>query len=488
MLRFAVLVAALLSIVVWQETFRSNTESLETSYSLEDGVYGSRQGQYVYFYHFLDLYPIAALEDPRPAPTPEAARQALDERGREIELGNTFDRLSMPLYLPDIYLGGDPYAPRHNAASWLGFVFALCALYLAFWTARLEFFGLFVVALLGSDPFQLHEVYVRNNIFGWTITIGILIAAINLPLFINHRYFLKTRGFIATYIWLAPLASGVVLGAFRHVRTECISTFAATFVAYLFLSNVKWHRKGAMMLLLLVTFMSTNTAVNSYFNYLENRTVKIVRAAGGDVATDRGGVKVHLFWHSFWGGLGDFDDKYGYLFWDRVITDYGQPISEKLPGNETGTHVRYTEAYAKVLRDKVINDIVSDPLWLTRIILKRFERGLFENTPVRIAIGSASIDIPYVKPLLIPVGLVLLGFYLFRREWGIPILFLYPLSIGAITIAMTSDMGFHYYLILHLFFCALLAGLILEALLRLMDVVLRQDNSAMPPRNASTAT
>lgn len=486
--RIALLVLALLSIVIWQGTFRDNTASLETDHKLEDGVFGSRQGEFVYFYHFLDLYPVSALENPRPAPNHEAAREALRERASELSLGEPYDRMSVALYLPDVLLGGDPYAPRQNTAAWLGFVFALCCLYTAFWSARLEFMGLAAVALLGSDPFQLYEVYVRNNIFGWTITIGLLVLAINLPLFMNHRYYLKSRGWISAYMWLAPLVSGLLLGVFRHVRTESISAIAAALATYLFLRHVPLRRKGMMILVLLVSFMAAKTSVNDYFNRVEAHTSKIVMSSGGQAAGNRGGQKVHVFWHSFWGGLGDFDDRYGYLFWDRVITDYGQTRTPDIPVFGSAEHIRYTDAYASVLRDKVIHDVLADPMWLARIIVKRLERGFVENTPPQIAIGNRHWTFPLLPGLLLPFGIFALISHLVRRETGIPVMFLYPLSIGAIAIALTSDMGFHYYIIIHLFLYVLVFAWLLEAVLRLADSRRRIPGASSSPQHTQPPT
>lgn len=465
-LRALLLVAGFIAIVAWQGTFRANAERLDAGYAITH-TFGGQLAEFAYFYHYLGLFPVSALEGPRPEPTPEAAQRALRERGSELRLEQPYDRMAVVAYLPDIHLGGDPYTPRHNAAAWLGFTVALAALYAALWSARLELFGLVLVVLIGSDPFQLHGVYVQDNVFGWVITIGLVVTAINVPLIINHRYYLTNGGLAARYLWLAPVLTGAVLGTFRHMRTECVTTMIAAMVAYALLSGISWHRKISLVVLLLATFIATDTAWNTYFDRMEARTMSIVTANGGDATTTRGEQRVHLFWHPMWGGLGDFDGKYGYLFWDRVISDYAAPFLDPQSDSQARVQMRWKDTYAAVLRDKILADVIGDPVWYATIVVKRLHRMLMENTPPRLAVGGRWFDVPGLPLLLVPFGAVAAACYLARREWSMLRLSLFPFAIGGVAVAVTSVNGYHYYALVHLFLYALLVAWILEALCRL---------------------
>ena len=93
------------------------------------------------------------------------------------------ERGKMFLYLPDAILKGEPrpplsVRPLHGAL----FVFALCAVFSAFWWARLPLLGAALAAFAGSNPFQLYEVYRNANVFGWPMTTGLLSLALAVPL------------------------------------------------------------------------------------------------------------------------------------------------------------------------------------------------------------------------------------------------------------------------------------------------------------------
>lgn len=465
-LRIFLLVAGIIAIAVWQGTFRDQGERLDDSYSISN-TFGGQQGTLAYFYHYLGLYPVETAGGFRPDANADAARRAVRENGNRLRLGEPYDRLTVMAYLPDIYLGGDPHAPSHNTAAWLGFTAALIALYAALWTARLELFGLVLVAFAGSNPFQLHEVYMQDNVFGWSITIGLIVTAINVPLIVNHRYYLSAGGMAARYLWMAPVLSGLVLGTFRHLRTECTTTLLAVLAAYALLSGVPWRRKGALIGVFAAVFLVTQSGWNAYFDRIETRSENIVRAAGGAVDTDRGGQKFHLFWHPVWGGLGDFDGEKGYLFWDKVMYDFASSALEEHSDFRPGINMAYQAAYAEILREKVVRDVAADPGWYAAIITKRLHRVLFENTPPRLAAGANWVDVPGLSPLLAPFAAFVLLCYLVRREWSIPRLLMFPFAVGGVAIAVSTVNGYQYYGVAHLFLYALLFAWILEALLRL---------------------
>lgn len=479
-LRILLLVAVIVAIFGWQGTFRDAAGDLDDGFKISNS-YGGQMSDLAYFYHYLGLFPIHTLENPRPTATPEAAAEAIKTRGAELVLAETYDRLTLLSYLPDIFMGGDPYAPKHNTGAWLGFMLALAALYTAFWTARLELLGIVVIALVGSDPFQLHEIYKHDNVFGWVINIGLLATAINLPLIVNHRYYLTRGGPAAAYLWVAPVLTGGLLGMFRHLRTECVTTLVATLAVYAFLSGVSIRRKVSVIAILIMAYGVSNVSWSMYFDRLSKQAVSVVVSNGGTVNSSYGDQRYHPFWHPLWGGFGDFDGKYGYLFWDRVITDYAAPIVATRPDANPDVHIRLTKAYGEVLRDKIIHDIVNDPVWYGTIIVKRLHRAIMENTPLRLSLGARWIDIPVSSLVTVPLGLLAILCYLWRREWSMPRLMLYPFAIGGVSIAVTSINGYHYYMLLHLFLSALLVGLALELLLRTIAARGKTETPSLSP-------
>ena len=114
------------------------------------------------------------------------------------------------LYLPYAIWTGSARNPSLAPTHAVAFTLALGALFAAFWWARDPVLGAASVALLGSNPYQLAEVHAIQNVFGWTITTGLLALALTLPL-------LRSRG-ARRWAWLAPLLVGALLGTVRQIR------------------------------------------------------------------------------------------------------------------------------------------------------------------------------------------------------------------------------------------------------------------------------
>lgn len=480
-LRALLLVAGIIAIIVWQGSFRDAAERLDRNYSVTYTV-GGQQEPFVYFYYYLGLYPVTLDQVPNPEASQEAAQKAVIEHGESLRIGESYDRLTILSYLPDVYLKGDPHAPRHNTAVWLGFTVSLIALYVAFWSSRLELFGITLVALLGSNPFQLHEVYVQNNVFGWFITIGVLVTALNVPLIMKHRYYLTAGPWIRCYALFAAAFSGVILGTFIQIHMACATTLLAVLAAYAFLSGVSMQRKAVMISLVVITFLAANSWWQAYFDRVEAETAKVVAAAGGGGMSELSiGQNTHLFWQPIWAGLGDFDGKYGYLNWDRTADEYVLPILAAQPDLEPGISLRYKTAYTEILIHKLATDILHDPLWYGTIIVKRLHRILMENTPPHLAASASWITLPGLAILLGPFCVLMVVCYLSHREFSMLRLLMFPLAMGGVPLAVTSENGYHYFAVVHLFLYALLIAWVLEIAIRFASPELSINRREVPP-------
>jgi hypothetical protein len=157
-------------------------------------------------------------------------------------------------------------------------------------------------------------------------------------------------------------------------------------------------------------------------------------------------------------GLGDFDEKYGFLADDRagISYYYGQNAS------------RYSEL---MHRDNYLQTAFHDPVWYAEILGGRLKRVMLHNTPYRLSVGSNYYDIP-VSPLPVTVfgvALLLAGALNGRRTLmrSVAILFVLPLSVGLVAVAQLADYGLQFYCIAHLFILAYVLCCALDAILTL---------------------
>ena len=432
------------------------------------------EARFVYFYHYLGLFPVASdredLEYSR-----AGAERAFAEHGDGLvtELGYTVregDLGKLFLYLPDVWLKGAPRDPDMRVANGAAFILALVALFAAFWWIRQPVLGLLVVGVLGSNPFQLAEVYTANNVFGWPITAAIAMLALHLPLLGRRR---PPRWLL----WAAPVASGLALATIRQIRSEPVAIILSVALAYLAVAGVRWRVRLALVALLAVSFGAGLAGWSGWFDHKIAEAGRRVAAAGGHVY--RGPrVQHHVFWHAVWCGLGDFGGKHGYVWGDWVAAQYAHEtvaarygldvprcvVGELYDGGhwDAAGKFRKTHAeiphYGEVLRDKVLHDVTHDPLWYLGVLARRAWRLLTETTPARLSIGWAALPIPTHGLLLLPV----LGLLVWSRAWLLLKLVAFSLSLGATAFLIYSGRGTCYYSCTHLFVTAVLCAWLAE--------------------------
>lgn len=443
-------------ILLWQFFFIRQALDLDTTWRL-GGASGLRMDpKFVYFYHYLGLFPVTT-EKQDLAYSEAWARELVARQGKTLRMEKGFtirggELGKLFLYLPDIALSGSAENPAVWPCNALVFIAALEALFLAFCRIRQPLLGLFTVLLLGSHPFQLYEVYAHENVFGWPISTALLVLALHLPL-------LGTRAPGRAWLWGVPILTGALLATVRLVRTEPVAIGLSATLVYLTIAR-PWRVRLALVTLLGLAFAATAAAWGAWFEAKFAQAAECVAAAGGEVY--RGPRwQHHLFWHPVWCGLGDFDDRYGHRWDDRAAHAYAWPILTRRPGNDwpaldpsgyaTAGYWDKARAYAKypcehpdyarVLRDEVLGDIARDPAWYLRILGRRLWRVIAETTPTRLAFGRRWIDLPMHGLVFVP----LLGFLAANRSWTLVriAVFLVPTVLPALAIYSGSGMSYH---------------------------------------------
>ncbi len=499
--RLITLIAGCILIPIWQLGFFSAGDALSSRYRVQASTGVLTQARFVYFLYYLGLYPVATEKDDV-AYSRSGARDVIAHHGdtlltewqhsyRSGSLGTTL------LYLPGALLKGSARDPSVRPANAIAFTLALAALFVAFWHVRQPILGIILVLFLGSNPFQLHEVYARENAFGAPITTAIFLLALHLPLLAERSVATsvslveegrkrdarghRERKAWPYYLWAAPAAAGILLATAKQIRPEPLILIFSPIACYLILAKARWLVRGGLVAVLIVSYAASTWAWSAWFDAKLAQANRVVAAAGGHVYNGPRSHS-HLFWHPIWCGLGDFGSDRGYKWDDMAAADYALPILEakygvkvpKVPRERVLFRGAFWDPagryyvmpyelphYEEVVRDKVLHDIVRDPFWYLAILAQRAWRILAQTTPPSIAVGAASLPIPMHGILLIPV-LVLLAA---RRAW-MPlklVCFLLPLSLPALLIF--SGQGMCLYSCYHLVVAALIAAWLLEALL-----------------------
>jgi hypothetical protein len=461
-----VLFVALLVIPTWQRRLLSpesvHTDAFATFAST--GVHS--EPKFFFFLRHLGLYPLMTGAPIREDTTEEARRQ-LRENGDALRVdeGVTFrsgDRGRVYLYWVDQLVHDDALTPSLAWPNALGFWVALCALFTGFWWIRRPALGAMAVLFLGSDPFQLYSSYRQENVFGWSITVALVLMAAHLPLMTSR----PTR---SRWLYALPVLAGLLLASARTVRSEGTLIAASALFVYLTLARASWKRRLALAATLVGSMSLGTLGYARFFQHKFDESHAAMVAAGGTPYT--GPLPIyHEVWHAVFCGLGDYDRKYGYVWDDRVAYAYAYPILTgtyhlELPPwkpdwytfdatyDGTGKYPIFfseTAHYHDIIRDKVVGDITRDPLWYADILAKRTMRILAQTPPIALNAGGGAPLFSTTSAIgLVCVPLVAL--LALMRRWTLLkiLLFTAPLSAPALIIysarGMTNYSTFHYF-------------------------------------------
>jgi tetratricopeptide (TPR) repeat protein len=515
--RAIVLLGGLVAVVLWQSTFFRHgypKTTLQSPYRLEaSGGQLAWQEEFVYFLYYLNLYPIASVSTKAFDYSVEGARRLIAEQGQTLvmdrywtirygELAKTY------LFLPHVWLKGRPVRPRMLHANAMGFTVALLAVFTSFWYVERSILGAIVVVLMGSNPFQVNEVYATNNVFGWPITLTLLALALHVPL-MAHRL----RRFSAAVV--LAVVSGIILGTFRQVRTEPVLVVAAVIVVYLTATQLRVRLRFALVLLLGATFVATASGWTAYFEAKYREASDVVKAAGGHLY--RGPRHAHhFFWHALACGLGDFDSKYGYRWSDSRALSYAWPILQHRYGYQPSgypplapesTHLltlgaywdrgrQYAKTpfeipeYVEIVRSKVLGDVIHDPIWYGSILARRLVRILEQSSPPSFALGNGwSVSLPG-RPVWGCMAVLVVLILLRRRAWFELKLIGFSVPLAGTALLVYSDRGTALYSVAHLVAFAIAAAAAIHALRqrpRLGGVLLVGKHAIAWPRTVRTA-
>jgi len=438
---------------------------------------------FFYFFYYFNQFPVGAyFDDPPPTTTEQLSAfvKAHPERlvmdfswpcntARYGDYGKIF------LFIPAALARGGPDSPSVRLFNILFFVVALEAALLALWRHGYPMLGILLALLVGSDPFQLFEVYLHDNILSLPISTALLTLAM-------HVRFLTGRAGIDRSAWAIPAVSGVMLASMREVRTEPALMVAALPFVYLTVPRERLSKRVGLVLVLAASYALTAHAWRLYFDRKFEDAKAFVTKAGGEPYTGPRS-QYHTVWHNLFVGLGDFGTQLGYRWDDRAAYAYATPILQQRYGRAVtygGTGYYFQQSYDRrglyrvspldfpeyeqVLRAKVLGDVLRHPMWYLGILRMRVRAIMWYTTPVSVAHGGWRAGRPFSGWFAVPT---LLGVALWRKPFFVKLLcFTFPLSLTPLLIF--SGGGTTHYAIFHLVTLCVWAQIVLDTLRRVL--------------------
>ena len=363
----------------------------------------SKAEKFAYFHYYTGDFPLATLNTDLKYSVKDAELE-IEENGEDLIMefqhwSRLGENARIWAFLPNSILAGSPQNPSIKLFNVLIFTFSLIILYTGFWKSKHALYGLILVIIINSTPFFHFEVFANNNIFAIIGSVFFIILGLNISLILNNdSKFIKAL--------IIAFFSGSIIGFFSEFRNEISVLIVSLIFIYLLSNRIKFIFKLSLILVSFLTFYGSKMLIRNHFNHKFEKTTSLVENHHGHVYTGKR-IPGHKFWHPVFCGLGDFDTEHGYAWNDIVAYKYAVPILQ----NEYKMDIAYSgllhldnyydqdslyyikfdeiDDYETILKNKVLSDIGSNPLWYFKILGKRFIRTL-----------SVTIPIPYVGWLI----------------------------------------------------------------------------------------
>ncbi len=483
--------------LVWDESSLEQTRVGDAAWDFREGtalgLCADVRIFFPFFYYFGQL-PVGAIGmGPQPHPFTDAAARALIEKSGSL-FRNEFskpcntarygDLAKIFLFWPAAILSGNPLPPSVLPANAMFFSAGLVAVLIGFWRAGYATLGLLIVLFVGSNPFQLFEVYSRENVFSLPISTALLVLG-------THVRWMVGSGRIDRSAWLTAALTGVFLASVREARADSVLLALAIPGIYLTVPGSPWRNKLALVLVFAASALLTAQLWGVYFEKKFREAQEFVQSAGGIPYTGPR-TQHHALWHNLFTGLGDFDTEKGYSWDDRVAYAYAAPIlrsryqlDHTYSGgfyfeesyDETGDYLISPQdfpEYTEVIREKVVADVLGDPGWYLGILGRRFLAIMSRTTPIGVGLGTWWLGTPFSGWLVVPT---LIAVVVLRKAFLAKLLlFSFPLSLSALLVFCGP--GSTYYAIFHTLTICVWFQLLLETLNRRMPT---------PPQDATVS-
>lgn len=409
---------------------------------------GASYQRYFSFFYYYGGFPVNL--DGRDTNTLEKTQAILERDGSSLRTDlNIYNRASIFLFYPETWLKGRPDTAEMRTGMAIWFTTGLLAVVVAFWYAGMPLLGLVVALLCGSNPFQIYEIYHMGSstIFPMVISTGLVGTALSIAL-IQQSSLKRPR---LAMVLLA--VAGVVCALQYEIRLEGVGVFFGATAAVAFLSPYSVRRRLAYLAVFAITVFGVSKGVDAYFNARLATADRIVEQHGGTPAKTSNAYYSTQWW-ALWSGLGDFDEKYGYLVDDRAGISYYYGLDT-------------TQNSERAMRADYLRTMFSDPMWWTEIVARRLKRVFVENTPYRVGYGEWHTDLPFNPVLVTAAGLLLIAAAVWTCQTTVLAMFVLSLSVGAVSVGQLADYGLQFYCLVHLFTLAYVGCVLLDGLLAL---------------------
>ncbi len=349
---------------------------------------------FFYFQYYKNLFPIAIIGNKEYSK--EGAGKLLKEKGHNAimeyqhwtRLG---ENVKIWAYYPSAIFKGSSEKPTLKGFNTLVFIITLIVCFIGFYLVKKPLLGILLVLFVNLTPYFHYEVYNRENIFALLACTFLISLSLN----IIYIFGKPSKKYL---ILLLAILSGIIIGFFSEMRAEIKVILVSVILIYTFSKNLTWVYKFIGIILLFLSFTSTKSAIRNHFDRKFEEAKKVVANVGGHVYNgDR--IYEHKLWHPIFCGLGDFGKDKGYIWDDVVAYRYAIPVLKERYGMDLQYSGKYhldqyydsakmyyvktdeIEEYEEVIRDKVLGDIKSDPLWYAGVLIKRAGLVLVNNIP-----------------------------------------------------------------------------------------------------------